>query len=684
MMKFYKFTTGFIFSMIYSLNVLSNPVNISTEKKVVDQMNYCIMALTNIIHNKSIAVLEHETNQLINNLTMAQIIGMDEINDFREDLLDKISKLQITEEERTITKRLQSIKRDNMKWQALSNALSPAMIMSGGGRTGPQLAFNVLLTAARSAVEYKMTQGEQNIEELQAMWELRKNDMENISEIRKNAQHIIFKLFNKYQLNEYDRLTEETANKLNTIISTQNAAQRVRLLERNKTKYKGYSPYYYHLGMAYLDLNKYNKAKECFNVYVNMYQKNPILRYDERSGCIALTRLKHEPHLSNQTKDSLINIALNNLPSNSAAVLQCAMVKIYEEKQIEQGLRILLAGIDDPYASDRNILLMAAANLIPIIKKYPSIYNSINYAFMQAPNIQFDTYLTYIVNTNANVWKTISKVIKFDDYSTTDNNFWDYASFFISRIVKNNRKKLDDEMDIILSNHIIYNPNDIKVYIEKHDNDEVKISQLQLSYANGATIKEIEKVDCFKQYKELKYLFLEAVIPNEVFLLKANLDYKKIENGDWHGMSEFVLSENDIEDIIDFCRDHETKDSNTILKCEEWDADKVKLPRTNGADVIYYGEENIGFTPHHSKKQEGDYLRIVCSNDIQIMFKYNNDKDVLEPYFYSKGNNFVFANRIFEAEYGVKKGWLSNLWERFIYFYLQKMWKNMFTLIKTK
>ena len=66
------------------------------------------------------------------------------------------------------------------------------------------------------------------------------------------------------------------------------------------------------------------------------------------------------------------------------------------------------------------------------------------------------------------------------------------------------------------------------------------------------------------------------------------------------------------------------------------------------------------------------------------MFKYNNDKDVLEPYFYSKGNNFVFANRIFEAEYGVKKGWLSNLWERFIYFYLQKMWKNLFTSIKTK
>ena len=53
---------------------------------------------------------------------------MDEINEFREDLLDKISKLRITEEERTITKRLQSIKRDNMKWQALSVTSSQPLI----------------------------------------------------------------------------------------------------------------------------------------------------------------------------------------------------------------------------------------------------------------------------------------------------------------------------------------------------------------------------------------------------------------------------------------------------------------------------------------------------------------------------------------------------------------------------
>ena len=53
------------------------------DENVVVQMNYCINTLTNIIHNKSMTVLEHESDQLVNNLTMEQIIGLHEIKDFR-------------------------------------------------------------------------------------------------------------------------------------------------------------------------------------------------------------------------------------------------------------------------------------------------------------------------------------------------------------------------------------------------------------------------------------------------------------------------------------------------------------------------------------------------------------------------------------------------------------------------
>ena len=87
----------------------------SDKDMVIAQMNYCITTLTNIVHNKSMTVLEHESDQLLNNLTMEQIIGLYEINDFRIELLDAVSRFEITEEERALLRRIQSIKRDNMK-----------------------------------------------------------------------------------------------------------------------------------------------------------------------------------------------------------------------------------------------------------------------------------------------------------------------------------------------------------------------------------------------------------------------------------------------------------------------------------------------------------------------------------------------------------------------------------------
>ena len=48
---------------------------------------------------------------------------------------------------------------------------------------------------------------------------------------------------------------------------------------------KTYSPlmdYYYHLGMAYIDVEDYISAKPYLQKYLSMYQNAPIFRYDEK------------------------------------------------------------------------------------------------------------------------------------------------------------------------------------------------------------------------------------------------------------------------------------------------------------------------------------------------------------------------------------------------------------------
>ena len=609
---------------------------------IIAQMNYCINSLTNIIHNKSMSVLEHESDQILNNLTIEQIIGLYEINDFRIELLDAISRFSITEEERALLRRLQSIKRDNLKWTALSNALNPTMLLTGGGAMGPQLAFQALLTAARSAVEYQTAKNEQNIEELQAMWNLRKEDLEKINETRKQALKLIFDIYNKYNLSEMDRLTEATANNFSIYISEANAAKRTRLLESNYATYKNMAYYYYHLGMAYLDIDNYDKAKENFKKYLDMYKKAPLFRYDEKSGCIALAILSNEKDMSKEDINMYINIALKNLPHNSAAIMQCAMIYLYELNEYETGLKLIRDGIDDPQASDRQLLYMAAANLLPIVKQYPDLHAEIVRLFKDGEEIELESYITFILNEDKDVFNEISQFIKFDNvYSKIRYLGWN--EYF-------------ENLKVILPENIAYNIDEISIYAEKRSSNKFETNKLNTSFTYGVDIEDIEKVDCFKANKDLKYLYFDVLVPGQTFILKKNIDYKKIRKQEDRA-SEFNLTDNDIDDIIDFCKKHTPKTNSTMLSCyydftnkwyNKWyvkcitvgvcyavpiiggiiifidwilsDNDAIKQ-EYNDLKISHTGIDenyNIDFIP----EEKGHYLRIVFANGVNIVYKY--------------------------------------------------------------
>lgn len=627
-------------------NAFSQTDSTAQKDNVVAQMNYCLTSLTNIIHNKSMSVLEHESDQILNNLTIEHIIGLYEINDFRIELLDAVSKFGITEQERALLRRIQSIKRDNMKWTALSNALNPTMLLTGGGKIGPQLAFQALLTAARSAVEYQTMKGEQNIEELKAMWDLRKEDLKEINEVRINALKVVFSLYNKYQLSEKDRLTEATANNFSLYISEPNAAKRARLLEDNRDTYEHLADYYYHLGMAYLDLGNYDKAKSNLNNYLIKYGQTPLLRYDEKSGCVALAILANENNLSDSEKKYHIQNALKNLPHNSPAILQCAMIYLCELGDEKKALELIRAGIEDPKASDQSLLYMTAANLLPIAKKYPELYSELCSLFNYDGKIMLESYITYLMNTSEDVWNEISSLVKFENYSS-----WLGKSF-------------NEEFNIVLPSDILYDNGDISVYVEEHSPNKVVIKQLQPNFEYGVDISDIEDVDCFKNNKELKYLYFDVLVPGQIFIVKQNIDYNKIQNEQWHRQSEFVLSQDDIDDIIDFCKDNTPDNYDTTLKLKAWKGDWIE-ESVDSINVQFCGDD-LKYRIHHSHKQSGYYVRIVLSNGIHLMYKY--EKESLVPYMYIFNDKMYFATEEYKNEFeyqGIKTtSWYEDIWNK--------------------
>lgn len=634
------------FLVLFSFSL--NSQNVSNDV-VISQMNYCINSLTNIIHNKSMPLLEHETDQLVNNLTMEQMIGLYEIADFRSELLDATSKLNITEEERMLLKRITSIRKDNLKWNALSNALNPTMLLTGGGGNAYQLAFQLLLATARTAIEYKSMQGEQQIEELNAMWNLRKEDLKEFAELRKTALNITFKLYQKYHLSEKDRLTEETSKRFFEIITEADSRKRVRLLKDNLSTYAKIPDYYYYLGMAYVDIKEYANAKQAFDKYTLLYQKAPIFRIDEKSGCIALTRLIYEKSLSDYQKQTLIESAISNLPNNGAALIQCALIYLKELRNPQKAYNLLRIGIDNPNITDKEAIIMFAVNVLPQIKSYPTSYIAICDAISKCRNIELDSYLTYRSHTEDKIWPILQEIINFTDVVEKPwyRSRWIGIGFLISPV-----SGISEEMRLSLPSYIKVNPSSIHAVVEKHNKNKVTIQKHYVKDESSFTINDVLDVDCFKANPNLKYLYMESIDTGDQFRIKSNLDYAKIQSEEFPRQSEFTLTEGDIEDIIDFCKEHSSNSSTINLLFKPSEGEEKKIEVKDEITYTFKGDTLMDI-PHHSIAQEGYYLKLSFDNisNFELAYKLDMENELLIPYYVHFNNEYQFYKPEYKKEY---------------------------------
>ena len=615
---------------------------------VIAQMNYCVTSLTNIINNKSMVVFERETDQLINNLTMEHIGDLYEVADFRSSLLEIIGNLQITEEERNILKRTNAMKKDALLWQSLSSALDPTLLLTGGAG-GPQVAFMALLTVARTAVEYKSAQADQNIGELQAMWELRKEDMKEFIQLRKKALDLEYSLYRKYRLSESDRLTEQTATKLSDICSENNAEKRLRLLLDNKHIYSHLSEFQYHIGMAYIDLNQYELAKPYLLQYLKMYQASPIFRYDEKSGCVALAILTYDSNISNEEKQKLIKSVLINLPNNGTALVQCVLTYLRDLNDPKSAYNLLRMGIDNPNTDNKDLMVMLATNLLHDIKQYPDCYTSIISAINSSIDLNLNSVISFMSTNNP---KTLidknNSLIKFYNISSHPwYGLWTWGEL-----------SFNENLEIGISSKYRFNISDIQVYHEFIKENKLNIVQKEIEFKDGMTKKDIQDdVDCFKANQNLMYLFVTPISNDGVYRIKNNLEYGKIKTGEFRGLAEFTLTEDDLEDIVEFCQDHELSDLNFYsLKTEESKSDtKTKVVKyiqpnvlsnlneldkqqlfVTGQDTIFFKGEKLTYTPYLQNVHPYNSIKIVLNVTSPIILTYAFDvENRTEMYLYS-------------------------------------------------
>lgn len=603
-------------------------------------MNSCVNTLTNIINNKSMAVLEHESDELLNNLTVKHMVGLPEIAEFRVDLIDAIGNLGITEEERSVLRRANSIKQDNLKWKALSGALHNTMLITGGGNNATQLGFQALLTAARTGTEYKTSDNDLQIEELQAMWELRKNDLNSFIKLRKEALDIIFRLYQKYNLKESDRLTEQSSLQFQKIISEPDAKKMVRLLTDNAAKFNHLADYYYYLGMGYLDCGNLAKASECFVKYDELYGKAPIYRTNEKKGMISLARLTYNKNMSAENIEKNINDVLINLPNNSMAAIQCAIMSDKILKKPAKSLSIMRAALDNESMDDKTAVIMASSLLLPKISNKASIYKDFLSAYVNQKTYDIDAAINIWIAKKDNVFAKLKSIFTITDLATHP---WMVGEAEVS-----------DKMIISCPSKYTVDLSKVQMFVEKHDEKEVDIFPYALTEKNAVSLEKVNKVGCFKQKPNLKYLYMNAC-GKDGFTVKEGINYNAIQQETYPRQSEFNLSEKDIKNIIKFLKDNAPEKSRTQI-----------VATKNGKKLIPVNKNNITYNIptqlksqssklRHTASQKGrTYVKFILDDvrKIEICYIFDPTKECLIPCYIESQGKKQFASTAYMKEFG--------------------------------
>ena len=575
------------------------------KRMVMEQLHICKNSLNKIINHGSMKVYEHEIDLLLNNLRIKEVsdLGLYEIQDLRQEMISKLSDLQLNEEERQLLKQVNSMERDAMKWNALSNALNPTLLMVGGGSPQQmigQLVFNVGISAVRSAVEYKSAGAEQNIRELKERFAIRKKDLQAFKELRTKVYKTENDIFNNHgktlKLAEEDRTTESDEEEFEKIISLEDPYQRITNMENGgfSEQFNRFKDYYYYLGMAYLDNQKSAdsaKALELLSQFVEKTKETPLFRGDEKLGAAALVLLANEKN--EEKRKNLIGIVKKHLRHNGIALIQCAQA-YFELAKInpmheKKGLEILIDLIGDIFVSDNKELafrlLIDRMNSVVKFGLEDRFYRLVK----GAEGLDFSTYINYLWKFKTSMLNKNVDFVSMEIPQEGSCNKWEWSC-----------QNFHYDIKIGLNKNFKFNLDETLMYTEMYNHDKgfLNVTQYKVHHKKAFTLKELRESkakDFFEINPEAIYYFVRPVIIDSLYTMIDSLKQADIEDcgifNSKPGNPKFGSCEAHKDDLVKFWKKY--KDEKPYLEASYIERDsKLKS----------FQERNDFFAQDDSKK----------------------------------------------------------------------------------
>lgn len=369
------------------------------QQKAAMLANECIYTLTRVIRSNSKFAYEDEQFKLNNVLSWEGVPSMESVVTFRSILQTELNKLVINEieKERFLKKKE---KRDNA---AARNALLGAVSSVQLNVNLVSIISNVVLTTARTLMDYNAKKEESAAELDDQLWELSKTEMGSVTILRNSAFGVLSEAFGKYDIKECMRLTEDNVNEFLNILEQRDLVLKQNQLQNKEAVYQFFPPYWYELGCAYLDLYKLDTienaidlpmAWKAFGRYEKMSEKYKLYRYDSNLGMIALFQLQYQNDLSDEQKEALIQKVMFNIKNNGNAYLLCAL-NYWKMGKVNEAYRLMSDCLSNNKitASDEMILTSAASWYMLKDKKIKDYFVR---SLAQADNIGVNAYLTFL------------------------------------------------------------------------------------------------------------------------------------------------------------------------------------------------------------------------------------------------------------------------------------------------
>ncbi len=345
-------------------------VNTPEEFRTLDQMraamylNESLNTLTRIMTSGDRIVLQEEQDRLDNIWEWKGTTDFVSVLNFRKSLqlsLNELAKNEINKEryQEAFERKSNAAARD-----AFLNAISGVQV-----NINPlALATNILVTSARSYMDYNKRKNDLFVELDEHLWKLEQTEMDELARLRQQVQNIYIETFKDFDLENNMGLKIAEIERFYQILEIGDSRLRAQELLDAQTIFQFFAPYWYERGNTYISLFEttenianLKEAMSSFDRYVDMNEKCQLYRYDPRLGMIAMYRLMYCEGLTAQQKESLLHDIVDNIRTNGSARLYAALYYINNLGKTDEGLNILRSNLN-PEVSGHNETVLAAAS----------------------------------------------------------------------------------------------------------------------------------------------------------------------------------------------------------------------------------------------------------------------------------------------------------------------------------